>query len=122
MSRLGLGAVFVRLLAAARAALPSMAIAAALIAVLSSVIAPIASAEDDGWAPPERVWVEETEQTVDKTFLTPWRDNMSLIGDPISQELKERVTLDGVKTRERTVQYYTNLALVSTYDDKRGDD
>jgi len=122
MSRLGLGAVVVRLLAASRAALPTVAIAAALLAVLSSVLAPIASAENDGWAPPERVWVEETGQTVDKTFLTEWRDNMGLIGDPITQELKERVALDGVKTRERTVQYYTNLALVSTYDDERGDD
>ena len=122
MSRLGLGAAFERLLVAARAALPTLAIAAALLAVVSSVLAPIASAEDDGWVPPDRVWIEETGQTVDKTFLTEWRDNMGLIGDPITQELKERVQLDGVKTKERTVQYYTNLALVSTYDDERGDD
>jgi len=42
MSRLGLGAVFVRLLAAARAALPSIAIAAALMLVARGVSAEVA--------------------------------------------------------------------------------
>jgi hypothetical protein len=122
MPRRRLGAIVARPLGAFRAALSRFAALAALLAVLTSVLAPIASAANDDWTPPESVWVEGTGHVVDKTFLTFWRDNLPLIGDPISQELKERVELDGVTTKERTVQYYQNLVLVSTYDDARGDD
>ena len=67
---------------------------------------PLASAQDDGWAPPSAVWVDSTGHSVDKTFLGTWRANQSLIGDPISQEVRDRVKLSGVKTKTRTIQYY----------------
>jgi lipoprotein-anchoring transpeptidase ErfK/SrfK len=105
-----------------RAALPRVAILTALIAIFSSVLAPLASAQDDGWSPPTTVWVEESGHTVDKTFLNIWRANQTLIGDPISEEVEDRVALNGVKTKARAIQYYDNLALVATYDDKRGAD
>jgi lipoprotein-anchoring transpeptidase ErfK/SrfK len=96
---------------------------AALVALMSVVFAPLAaSAQDDGWAPPETVWVEETGQIVDKTFLSTWRSNQIYLGNPISPELRERVKLEGVKTDERSIQYFQNGVLVATYDDKRGDD
>jgi lipoprotein-anchoring transpeptidase ErfK/SrfK len=105
-----------------RAALPIVATLTALTAILTSVFAPLASAQDDGWSPPSKVWVEESGHTVDKTFLHVWRANLVLIGDPITQEVRDRVKLDDVKTKERTLQYYDNLVLVSTGDDMRGDD
>lgn len=116
------GAPFMRPRDSRRAALPTIAILSALVAILTSVFAPIASAEEDGWSPPTTVWVEESGHTIDKTFLSVWRANLTLIGSPISEEVDARVKLDGVKTTERTIQYYDNLVLVSTYDDERGDD
>ena len=88
--------------------------------LIASLFAPFASADD--WAPPSRVWVETSGQTIDQTFLTTWRTNSDLLGQPISREFRDRMKLDRVKTRERTVQYFENFALVSTTDDKRGDD
>jgi lipoprotein-anchoring transpeptidase ErfK/SrfK len=105
-----------------RAAFPNLAVSAAIAALLITVLAPLASAQDVAWVPPDRVWVEETGQVVDQTFLDAWRANMILIGKPISKETKDRIKLDGLKTKKRTVQYFDNLALVATYDDKRGDD
>jgi hypothetical protein len=117
-----LGRLVSRPLDLIRAALPNLAVIAALIALVTSVVAPVASAQDTEWSPPEIVWVEESGQVVDQTFLDAWRANLILIGLPISQEARDRIKLDGVKTKERSVQYFDNLALVATYDDKRGDD
>src|SRR5215207_4873937 len=113
-----LGRLVSRPLDLIRAALPNLAVIAALIALVTSVVAPVASAQDTGWSPPEIVWVEESGQVVDQTFLDAWRANLILIGFPISQEARDRIKLDGVKTKERSVQYFDNLALVATYDDK----
>src|SRR5688572_27942165 len=117
-----LGRLYSRPLESFRAAFPKLALSTAIAALLITILAPLASAQDVAWVPPDRVWVEETGQVVDQTFLDAWRANMILIGKPISKEAKDRIKLDGLKTKERTVQYFDNLALVATYDDKRGDD
>ena len=118
-----LGDMVVRPFSALRGVSSSVFVAAALVALMSALLAPFAaSAQGDGWAPPETVWIEETGQIVDQTFLSTWRANQIYLGDPISPELRERVKLKGVKTDERTIQYFENGVLVSTYDDKRGDD
>ncbi|MDQ2682721.1 MAG: L,D-transpeptidase, partial [Chloroflexota bacterium] len=96
--------------------------AIALVALVSSLIAPFSAAQEDDFTPPTKVWVEETGHTVDKTFLRDWRSYQMLIGDPITQEVRKRVKLDGLKTKERTLQYFENLVLVSTGDDKRPGD
>ena len=117
-----LGVLAARPLDSIRAAWIRLAIIFALIALLTSMVAPFASAQDGEWAPPTEVWVESTGQVVDETFLGTWRNNLTLIGDPISAEFKDRVKLDGLKTKDRVLQYYQNLALITTYEDKRGDD
>ncbi|HQY32057.1 MAG TPA: L,D-transpeptidase [Thermomicrobiales bacterium] len=93
-----------------------------LFSLLGGMATPVAHAQDVEWAPPVAVYVDETGQIVDKTFLDTWRSYQMLIGDPISSETAEKVKVDGVKTKTRTVQYFQNVALVATYDDKRGDD
>ena len=108
--------------AALRAASGRIAFAAALVALLCTLLAPLSATAEEGWAPPEAVWIEDTGQTVDKTFLTTWRDNGALLGNPISAEIRDRVKLKGKRTEERTLQYFQNAVLVSTYDDPRGDD
>ena len=90
---------------------------------LGSLSAPFASAQEEvDWAPPTAVYIDDTGQVVDQTFLDTWRSNQILIGDPISKESKAKFRLKGVETKSRVVQYYQNVALVSTYDDARGDD
>jgi len=85
---------------------------------LGSLCTPFASAQEDvEWAPPTAVYIDDTGQTVDQTFLDTWRSYQILIGDPISKEAKAKFRLKGVETKTRVVQYYQNVALVSTYDD-----
>jgi hypothetical protein len=99
----------------------SLAIAL-LISFVSSLAAPMISAQDVEWAPPSSVYVDTTGQIVDQTFLSTWRSYQILIGDPVTKETQESVKLAGVGSEKRTVQYFENLALVSTYDDSRGED
>lgn len=94
----------------------------ALVAIVSSIVAPVASAEDEAFVAPTKVWVESSGHTVDKTFLRDWRSYQMLIGDPISQEVRETVKISGLETKERTLQYFENIVLVSTGDDERESD
>jgi len=117
---LRLGDMVVRHVASLLALARRMTLAALLVATICAVFAPVAAGQD--WAPPSKVWVENTGHTVDKTFLRTWRANLAHLGNPITQEVRDRVKLDGVKTKERTLQYFQNGVLISTGDDKRGDD
>lgn len=92
-------------------------------AFFASLGAPFASAQDQDveWAPPTSVYIDDSGQIIDQTFLSTWRTYPYLIGDPISKETKGTFRLKGVETKKRVVQYYQNVALVSTYDDARGD-
>jgi hypothetical protein len=94
----------------------------ALLAIVTSLLAPVASAQDEAFVAPTKVWVQESGHTVDQTFLRDWRSYQMLIGDPISQEVRDRVKIEGLKTRERTLQYFENVVLVSTGDDDRSGD
>lgn len=117
-----LGRSLPRVVRTALPALRNSVLVVAVMALIASIVAPFAEAQDEAFVPPTKVWVEETGQTIDDTFLDFWRSYQILIGDPITREFKERVKLDGIKARERTVQYYENLAIVNTSDDDRGDE
>lgn len=94
-----------------------MMIAAALIGLVLSIVAPVfsnsaqVSAE---WSPPNTVYIPETGQSIDGFFLDTWRawGGAASLGNPITSEFKQ----DG-----RIVQYYEFSRLEYWPDDPNGE-
>jgi hypothetical protein len=84
-----------------------------LLTAILMLIALIPSPARADWSPPTTVWVESTGHTVDGLFLTAWRGARALLGDPITEEHRAWVQLDGdPEPVERIVQYFDGGALV----------
>ena len=81
-----------------------------------------ASATADPWSPPAKVWLSTTGHTVGGRFLDAWREHASLLGDPISEEVSAKISINGKRARTATVQYFENVALAYTPNDARGSD
>ncbi len=64
------------------------------------------------WAPPQTVYVPRTGHTSDGLFLQAWRNQRSLLGDPVTEEFTTQTGLGLDPDAEQIVQYYENLALV----------
>ncbi len=117
-----LGCLITRLVRNTRPTLRNSVMFVALVALFASILAPMAAAQDEAFVAPSKVWVEDTGHTVDQTFLRDWRSYQILLGDPISQEVRDRVKIEGVPTKERTIQYFENLVLASTGDAEQSGD
>jgi hypothetical protein len=93
------------------------AVLALLAATLTALmLAPGAAAVEF----PRTVYVEEAGHTVDGLFLDAWRAYPSLLGNPISEELKVELDLDDEIRGEHIVQYYENLVLIYDSDAPTG--
>jgi hypothetical protein len=70
----------------------AIALLFAAVAMLLTVLAPLTSPASAEWAPPSRVYIEQTGHTLDQVFLDVWRDNgkEASYGYPITPE----ITLD----------------------------
>jgi hypothetical protein len=78
----------------------AVALAFATMALLLTMIAPLATPASAEWAAPRTVYIEETGQTLDQVFLDVWRDGgkEASYGYPITPE----ITLDN----GHIVQYF----------------
>ncbi|MCA9880608.1 MAG: L,D-transpeptidase [Thermomicrobiales bacterium] len=63
------------------------------------------------WAPPRTVFVPETGHTTDGLFLSLWRSERALLGDPVTEEFKPRSGFTNLHGAD-VIQYYEHLALV----------
>ncbi len=82
----------------------------AALLVVFTLLPGAASAEH--WAPPSTVFVPRTGHTTDGLFLDLWREQRSVIGDPVSEEVRAKTGLGADPDAEQIVQYYENVALV----------
>jgi hypothetical protein len=96
----------------------------AILAAVGPVGGAITGAQD--WSPPEAVFVEETGHTIDGLFLEVWAENPELLGNPITQELRQRdLDLTGRGSpaegdAEHVVQYFENVALAFVPENREG--
>jgi len=91
-----------------------------LAVVAAAVFAPIAQGQE--WSAPRTVWVEQAGHTVDGLFLDRWRSYPAFFGQPISEELNQKVELSDKKSADLTVQYFEGTALAYSPNDARGTD
>jgi lipoprotein-anchoring transpeptidase ErfK/SrfK len=87
----------------------ALAAVATLAFVLAGGLAPATASE---WAPPRTVFVPETGHTSDGLFLRVWREQRSLFGDPVTEEIPARAGFEANPERPPILQYYQHLALV----------
>jgi lipoprotein-anchoring transpeptidase ErfK/SrfK len=83
----------------------------ALVVLLLGALLPVAAGAQ-AWTPPQTVFVPRTGHTTDGLFLELWQTRRSLIGDPITEELRAKTGLGEKPGDEQIVQYYENAALV----------
>ena len=108
--------------AAGRSAVARIGMLALAVVLAISVGAPVASAQgaDDV---PTTVFVRETGHTLDGVFLDLWREEADLLGDPVTEEVRQAVEPVGDSDgtggpgEERVVQYFDHAALVYLEDD-----
>lgn len=98
----------------------ALVVAMIALGLIGGLATPSADASD--WSPPQTVWVESARQTVDGLFLEAWRGNQSFFGMPISEEFTANVPISSTKSKKLTVQYFENLAIAYSPNDKRGAD
>ncbi len=79
-------------------------------------------ASAQAWSPPTSVWLSTSGHTVSGYFLSAWRAHATLFGNPISEEITSKVTLNGKKDQRLTLQYFDNVALAYAPNDERGSD
>ena len=80
-----------------------------IVGLTAALSAPSSAAQE--WSPPSQVWVEAAGHTVDGLFLTEWRANQALFGQPITEEFRTKTALGDGKRSTYTVQYFENLAI-----------
>lgn len=95
----------------------AIAVALAIFGLLiGSTAAPISAQE---WSPPRTVWVEDAGHTIDGYFLDLWREFPELLGQPITEEWKSPLVIDGYDRADRYVQYFQHMAIVYVPEEER---
>ncbi len=91
----------------------SRAVLFALTALLTLLMAPMATSAQDDWSAPRTVYIPETGHTIDGVFLDSWREwgGVAAFGNPITPELEEN---GGI------VQYFEYARLEYVPDDPNG--
>ncbi len=77
--------------------------------LLFSTASPLMAQE---WSPPRTVWVEDAGHTIDGYFLDLWREHPALLGQPITEEWKSPIEVEGFGRADRYVQYFEHMAIV----------
>jgi len=88
-----------------------------MLTLIATLFASSAGAQE--WSPPSTVWVEESGHTVDGIFLDDWRSYQEMYGSPLTEEIRQRHTLDDGKEREYITQYFTNVAIAYVPNNER---
>ncbi len=100
---------------------PALALLLALAALPSAATSVRAQDQETGWRPPRTVYVPATGHTVDGLFLTLWREQPDLLGDPITEEFEARTPYSQGADDRQIVQYFERVALVYLPDEAPGE-
>lgn len=89
--------------------------------LLAALFPTLAAAQDTAWAPPRTVYLSDAGHTVDGLFLDLWREHPTILGNPVTEELKQETVFSKDANDDQIVQYFEGVALVYLPDNPTGE-